>query len=188
MIAVEQIKAVLSEHGRCEIQNPALTRAGVLILLFPKGGELHILLTRRTLDVEHHKGQISFPGGSKDPADHDIMQTALRECEEEIGLPRSAVQVLGLFDDYETPSGFAITPVVGYVPGLPQLSLNTSEVTETLEVPVTLFTDKANERVEQRQIRGKLHDVYFYRYGSHEVWGATAAMIRAFLQTLHLVP
>jgi 8-oxo-dGTP pyrophosphatase MutT (NUDIX family) len=188
MITVEQIKAVLSEHSRREIQNPALTRAGVLILLFLKSGELHFLLTRRTQDVEHHKGQISFPGGSRDRADHSIVETALRESEEEIGLPRSVVQVLGLFDDYETPSGFAITPVVGYVPELPPLGLNTSEVTEMLEVPVTLFTKKVNERVETRQIRGKLHDVYFYRYGSHEIWGATAAMIRAFLQTLHLVP
>jgi 8-oxo-dGTP pyrophosphatase MutT (NUDIX family) len=184
MITVEQIKGVLSRRNRREIKNPALRRAGVLILLFPKGEELCVLLTRRTLDVEHHKGQISFPGGSKDRDDHDIVETALRECEEEIGLSRTAVQVLGLFDDYETPSGFAITPVVGYVPELPQLRLNTSEVTEVLHVPVTLFTNAANERVEQRQVRGKLYDVYFYRHGSHEVWGATAAMIRAFLRVL----
>jgi 8-oxo-dGTP pyrophosphatase MutT (NUDIX family) len=184
MITVEQIKSVLSGRERREIHNPALRRAGVLILLFPKGGELHFLLTRRTQDVEHHKGQISFPGGSKDREDRDIVETALRETEEEIGLSRSKVQVLGLFDDYETPSGFAITPVVAHVPELPQLRVNASEVTEVLEVPVALFTDTAKERVEQRQVRGKLHDVYFYRYGSHEVWGATAAMIRAFLRVL----
>jgi 8-oxo-dGTP pyrophosphatase MutT (NUDIX family) len=184
MITVEQIKAVLSSHDRLEIRNPALRRAGVLILLFQRSEELHFLLTRRTQDVEHHKGQISFPGGSRDGSDHDIIETALRESEEEIGLPRNTVQVLGLSDDYETPSGFAITPVVGYVPELPQLCLNKSEVTEILEVPITLFTDKANERVEKRQVGGKLYDVYFYRYGDHEVWGATAAMIRAFLQTL----
>jgi len=184
MITAEQINAVLSSHDRREIRNPALRRAAVLILLFSKGEELHFLLTRRTQDVEHHKGQISFPGGSEDAGDHDIIETALRESEEEIGLPRTVVRVLGLFDDYETPSGFAITPVVGYVPELPQLKLNTIEVTETLEVPVALFASSANERVEQRQIRGKLHDVYFYRYGEHEIWGATAAMIRSFLQAL----
>jgi 8-oxo-dGTP pyrophosphatase MutT (NUDIX family) len=184
MITVEQISAVLSRHDRREIRNPALRRAAVLILLFPKGEDLRFLLTRRTQDVEHHKGQISFPGGSEDASDHDIIETALRESEEEIGLPRAAVQVLGLFDDYETPSGFAITPVVGYVPELPQLHLNTTEVTETLEVPVALFADRANERVERKQVGGKLHDVYFYRYGGHEIWGATAAMIRSFLQAI----
>ncbi|MEK6756927.1 MAG: CoA pyrophosphatase, partial [Bacteroidota bacterium] len=173
MITLEQIRTFFASYRRREIHNPSLTRAGVLMILFPKDGELHFLLTKRTEDVEHHKGQISFPGGSKDDGDGDIVVTAQRECEEEIGLQRNGVQILGLLDDYETPSGFAITPVVAYANGIPELTPNAQEVAELLEVPVSVFLDKANERVEQRQWREKLYDVYYYTYRTREIWGAT---------------
>jgi 8-oxo-dGTP pyrophosphatase MutT (NUDIX family) len=184
MITLEQIKKFFASYRRREIRNPSLAPAGVLMILFPKGGELHFLLTKRTEDVEHHKGQISFPGGSKDDDDSDIILTALRECEEEIGLQRDGVHVLGLFDDYETPSGFAITPVVAYAETMPHLKPNAEEVAEVLEVPVSVFLEKANERVEKRKWRDKLYDVYYYSYRGHEIWGATAAIIRSFLRAL----
>lgn len=184
MITLEQIQTFFASYRRREIHNPSLTRAGVLMILFPKNRELHFLLTKRTEDVEHHKGQISFPGGSKDDDDRDIVVTALRECEEEIGLQRNGVQILGLLDDYETPSGFAITPVVAYANGIPELTPNAQEVAEVLEVPVSVFLDKANERVEQRQWREKLYDVYYYTYRAREIWGATAGIIRSFLSAL----
>lgn len=154
------------------------------MLLFPRNGELHFLLTKRTEDVEHHKGQISFPGGSQDSDDADIIVTALRETEEEIGLSRKSIEVLGMFDEYETPSGFAITTVVGYASHLPTLIPNKDEVAEILEIPVEFFLNGANERVKQMEKFGRMYTVYFYNYGSYEVWGATAGMIRAFLQAL----
>lgn len=178
---ISRMKEFLGSHPRKELGNPALQQAAVLILLFPREGHLHLLLTKRTDHVEHHKGQISFPGGAKDLADVDPVATALREAEEEIGLPPSVVQVLGLFDDFETPSGFIITPVVGFTPSLPVLSPNREEVAEVLEIPLSLFLGKQNERVVTMERNGRSHDVFFYHYNGHEVWGATAAMIRGLL-------
>jgi 8-oxo-dGTP pyrophosphatase MutT (NUDIX family) len=183
-ITVEQIRKFLKGHQRRELQQSHLKKAAVLMLFYPKGDDLFVLLTKRTEDVEHHKGQISFPGGSRDECDVNLVATALRESEEEIGLPHDAVQVFGMFDEYETPSGFAITPVVAYAHSLPPLKHNAIEVAEILEVPVSLFLDELNERVEKRVRLGTILDVYFYRFGDYEVWGATAAILRAFLQSL----
>ncbi len=91
-----------------------------------------------------------------------------------------------MYDDFETPTGFAITPVVAYAHHLPALRQNTIEVAEILEVPVSLFLDKRNERVERRARLGTVLDVYFYRFGAYEIWGATAAILRAFLQALRV--
>jgi 8-oxo-dGTP pyrophosphatase MutT (NUDIX family) len=184
MLTLEHIVAFFHDFRRNELQRPHLKSAAVLMLFYPKNGELHIVLTKRTEDVEHHKGQISFPGGSKDEVDGDLVATALRESEEEIGLPRAAVTILGTFHEYETPSGFAITPVVGFTEFLPTLSPHALEVAEILEVPLSLFLDKKNERVEQRSPFGFPVDVYFYRFGEHEIWGATAAILRSFLLSL----
>lgn len=183
-VSIDHIKEFLARHDRKELNNPALRHAAVLILLFPKQGNLHILLTKRTDQVEHHKGQISFPGGARDAGDSDVVATALRESEEEIGLPPGVVQVLGLFDDFETPSGFAITPVVGFSASLPPLSPSLHEVAEIIEIPLTIFLEKKNERVVKLERLGRSHDVFFYNYNGYEVWGATAAMIRGFLLAL----
>ena len=184
IITVNHIASFLQGFRRKELKKPQLKKAAVLMLFYSKNGELYVLLTKRTDDVEHHKGQISFPGGSQDDADPDLVVTALRESEEEIGLPREDVRVLGLFDEYETPSGFAITPVVASIPVLPPLTPHAVEVAEILEVPLSLFLDKRNERVEQRAPFGVPLDVYFYRFGEHEIWGATAAILRSFLRSL----
>jgi 8-oxo-dGTP pyrophosphatase MutT (NUDIX family) len=187
MIAsVEKIRKFLEGFQRREQGNPNLKKSAVLMLFYPKGEALHVLLTKRTEDVEHHKGQISFPGGSMDKQDDHLVATALRESQEEIGLPPGAAEVLGVFDDFETPSGFAITPVVAYAACLPSLNLNSLEVAEILEVPVSLFLDERNERIERRVRYGAAIDVYFYRFGEHEIWGATAAILRAFLRRVAL--
>ncbi|MCX6144793.1 MAG: CoA pyrophosphatase [Ignavibacteriales bacterium] len=184
IITVDHIASFLQGFRRKELQKPQLKKAAVLMLFYSKNGELYVLLTKRTEDVEHHKGQISFPGGSQDDVDQDLVVTALRESEEEIGLPREDVRVLGLFDEYETPSGFAITPVVASTAALPPLTPQAVEVAEILEVPLSLFMDKRNERVEQRAPFGVPLEVYFYRFGDHEIWGATAAILRSFLLSL----
>ncbi|MGA3244032.1 MAG: CoA pyrophosphatase [Bacteroidota bacterium] len=183
-ITIDQIRKFLNGFQRRELGKPDLKKAAVLMLFYPKGDDLYVLLTKRTEDVEHHKGQISFPGGSRDDEDAHFIATALREGEEEIGLSPNAVEVLGSLNEYETPSGFAITPVVAYAGCLPPLTPNATEVAQILEVPVSIFLDKGNERVEKITRLGRVIDVYFYRFGEHEIWGATAAILRGFLRSL----
>jgi len=186
LISPDNIRQFLETFQRQECNNMDLLSAGVLILLFEKNGELHIVLTQRTDEVEHHKGQISFPGGVKNEQDTTIIETALRETEEEIGLPRNAVNVLGILDDFQTPSGFRITPVVAFLLSVPSFSMNAAEVSQIFDVPLSFFLDANNERVEHHEHSGKMMNVYFYRYGKYEIWGATAAMLRSFLHDLML--
>jgi 8-oxo-dGTP pyrophosphatase MutT (NUDIX family) len=180
-IKKRHFERLFDSFNRKELHDPSLTPAGVLLPFFEKEGELHLLLTERTNSVEHHKGQISFPGGARDVADASIIETALREAEEEIGLPRECVEVLGTWNDVWTPTGFVITPVVGFLSSVPSLKMNSSEVANILEVPIALFLDRTKERVEQRMRDGKRFDVYFYDFGELEIWGATAWITRSIL-------
>jgi 8-oxo-dGTP pyrophosphatase MutT (NUDIX family) len=180
-INLDHIRLFLASLARRSITDPALRKAAVLILLYLKDERLHLLFTKRTSIVEHHKGQISFPGGSADERDTTLVQTALRETFEEIGLDTSGVEILGMYHDQWTPTGFCISPVIGYLATLPNLSPNRHEVEEIIEIPVSFFLDPANERVEVRHRSGMPIEVYFYRYEGHEVWGATAAIVRSFL-------
>lgn len=149
--------------------------------LVQKNGELHIVLTQRTEQVEHHKGQISFPGGTMDETDLTILDTALREAEEEIGLKKDSLEILGLLSDFQTPSGFRITPVAALLLTEPLFSINSSEVSEVFDVPLSFFLDTNHERVEQRDRFGTTVNIYYYNYEKYEIWGATAAMLRSFL-------
>jgi 8-oxo-dGTP pyrophosphatase MutT (NUDIX family) len=180
-INIAQIENFFCSFRRQEIDNDTLTSAGVLLLLTEQNGGLSVLFTQRTETVEHHKGQISFPGGAREPADADIVATALREAEEEVGLPRSAVRVLGVLNDFQTPSGFCITPVVGYAAAMPVFRPHEAEVAGIFFAPLSFFLDERNERREQRERAGKLADIYFYHYREYVIWGATAAILRSFL-------
>lgn len=113
-----------------------------------------------------------------------FIDTALRETEEEIGLMRNTVEVLGTLNDFYTPSGFCITPVVGFLAGIPSFILNKTEVSKIFDVPLSFFLDSRNERVERHECSDKMMNVYFYTYGEYEIWGATAAILRSFLTCL----
>ena len=180
-ISVGLIRHYFQSFHRFAQNNSELTSAAVLILLFEKDGQLHILLTKRTNSVEHHKGQVSFPGGTVESIDATIIDTALREAEEEIGLSRKFVEVLGLHNDFITPSGFCITPVIAFLPSMIKFSINTLEVSEVFHVPLSFFLNNKNERVEYRILNGIERFVYHYYYGEHEIWGATAAILHSFL-------
>lgn len=184
----EQIEQFLKGRIRKELDRPGLIHAGVLVLLFPKGNELHVLLTKRSSDVEHHRGQISFPGGAVDDRDENIIATAVRETEEEIGIPAHVIRILGLFDDAWTPSGFQITPVIGYTNAPLSIRPSPFEVEEVLEVPLSFFLEAGNERVKKLTREGATVDVYFYTYGEKEIWGATAGILRSIVHALQAVP
>lgn len=183
----DEIEKFLTQRQRKELNRPDLVHAGVLILLFHKDTGLHVLLTKRSSDVEHHRGQISFPGGAVDDSDDNIVATAARETEEEIGIPPSEIRVLGLFDDTWTPSGFRITPVIAYSKTQPEVHPSPLEVEEVLDVPLSFFLDPRNERVKQLMRDGTPVDVYFYTHGSNEIWGATAAMLRSLVRALQSI-
>jgi 8-oxo-dGTP pyrophosphatase MutT (NUDIX family) len=183
-ITVESIRHYFQSFHRSTQEYSELIPAAVLILLFKKDDHLHIVLTMRTDSVKHHKGQVSFPGGTRDTVDATIIDTALREAGEEIGLNQNDVEVLGMLNDFHTPSGFCITPIVGFLSCSSSFVLNKTEVSEIFHVPLSFFLDSRNERVEQRTQSSTMKIIYFYNYGKYEIWGATAEILRTFLHAL----
>lgn len=157
-------------------------RAAVLVPLFVRRGMLWIVFTRRTETVEHHRGQISFPGGAEEPGDADLSATALRETEEELGVKGSDVRLLGRLSPMVTVTDFYVEP---YVAALPQPYVFTpaeSEIAEVVEAPVAALRDPAVQ--ETRFLPGRDEPVLFYRYGNHVIWGATARMLAELLEAL----
>ncbi len=181
---VDELRSFFRLYERITKPDASGVRAGVLVPIFEKDGGPHFLLTKRTQDVEHHKGQISFPGGAVDKEDRDIVATALRESKEEVGIVADRVEVLGLFDDIAIPTGFVVTPVVGYIARMPTLELNRSEVDAVIEVPFSFFRDPKNKQVVKMLRGGVVRDVYVFPFGQNEIWGATAFIINSFLEKL----
>jgi len=184
---ITALRESLRRGPRAEIRLDGFTPAAVLVPLLHGAGELDVLLTRRTDEVDTHKGQISFPGGMVEESDPSAEHAALREAGEELGIPSSSVETIGLLDDHATPTGFIITPVVGVLRDLPPLSPNPREVAEVIRIPLAFFADRTKARKEQREFRGHLHDVWFYDTGTHIVWGATAAVLRSLLHRAALL-
>jgi 8-oxo-dGTP pyrophosphatase MutT (NUDIX family) len=154
--------------------------SAVLVPLFKRDDAWHVLLTRRTEHLATHKGQIAFPGGKVDPADRDPIETALREAEEEIGLARRDVRVLGLLDDLITLSQWRITPVVGVIPHPYAFAPSQQELSEIFDVPLAFLTDPANLTVTTRDsvLPGPPIEVYHFYYRHYDIWGATARILR----------
>ena len=154
----------------------ALTPAAVLVPLVLRES-LHVLLTRRTQHLRHHAGQVSFPGGRVESADRSPLAAALRESEEEIGLAPTQVEPLGVLDDYETVTGFLVTPIVALVSPKLRLRLDRFEVDEAFEVPLEFVLDPANHQVHARERDGVLRHFYVFEFQHHYIWGATAGML-----------
>jgi 8-oxo-dGTP pyrophosphatase MutT (NUDIX family) len=156
----------------------ALREAAVLVALFHKAGEACVLLTRRCADLRHHAGQISFPGGRIDSDDEDSLAAALREAEEEVGLSRRHVDVLGrLSETLVVVTGFRLTPWVGSVPYPYPYRPHPGEVDEILEVPLAELARPGSHRTETREAYGMLHEVHFFALGKDTIWGATARIL-----------
>jgi len=179
-----QICTTLAQRQRRTVDDPQLICAAVLIPLLVKEGQWHVLVTQRTQIVEHHKGQISFPGGACEPQDTGLLATALRETHEEIGIPAKMVEVLGALDDFATITSFVVTPFVGVVPYPYVYDINPQEVAQVIEVPLSFLRDPGNLRTERRMYDGCQHDVLFWDYGAYTIWGATARALKSFLDLL----
>lgn len=155
-----------------------LREAAVLVPLVERPNGLTMMLTQRTDHLEHHPGQISFPGGHVEPDDGTAEMAALREAEEEVGLERKHVQIIGRLDQYITRTGFTITPVVGLVHPNYTIQPDEFEVAEVFEVPLSFLLDAKNHRRDSRVYKGTKREFYAMPYGDYYIWGATAGMIR----------
>lgn len=162
-----------------------VTLAAVLIPLVNRAGEVTVLLTQRTPHLDDHASQISFPGGRVEPGDASREDTALREAEEEIGLARDRVELLGRLPDYEVPSGFRITPVVGWIEPPLALRPDPFEVAEAFEAPLSFFLDPAHHERRSYRFRGRHRHYLAMPYRGRYIWGATAAILHILYRLLH---
>lgn len=161
-----------------------VTDAAVLVPLVNRAGGVQVLFTQRTPHLDAHAGQISFPGGRVEAEDAGREETALRETEEEIGLPRSRITLLGKLPDYEIPSGFRIAPVIGWVEPPFTLSLDRFEVADVFEAPLAHFLDEANYQRREFHFNGRHRHYMAVPYEGRYIWGATAGMLHCLARML----
>jgi len=161
---------------------PASARAAVLILLYPRDGQVHLVFIRRATGVLHHRDQIGFPGGQLEGAE-TIEQAALRETREELGVDPEGVRLIGRLTPLYIPvSDFIVYPVVAAAGGRPDFVPDPVEASEVIEIPLGHLIDEANIRREEWTIRGIPVVVPFYAFGPHKIWGATAMVLAEFLK------
>ncbi|MBB3909850.1 CoA pyrophosphatase [Sphingomonas desiccabilis] len=171
-----QVPLLTGDFDQDEVAAVRWREAAVLVAVTDRP-EPGILLTQRTATLRNHAGQIAFPGGRIDPDDPDPVAAALREAEEEVALPRNAVEVVASLDRYRTATGFTVTPVVGVVaPDLP-LSPSPHEVAAVFEVPLAFLLDAANHAMGHATWRGRERHYYEIWFEGWRIWGATAAML-----------
>ncbi|MGE5385019.1 MAG: CoA pyrophosphatase [Betaproteobacteria bacterium] len=164
------------EEGALDL---VLTPAAVLFPIVAREEGYTVLLTQRAAHLRDHPGQVSFPGGRMEEEDPSPLHTALRETEEEIGLPRERITLLGYLPEYRTGTGFRVTPVVALVAPPMMLKTDPFEVAEVFEVPLSFLLDPANHRRHSLHYRGALREFYAMPYGDYFIWGATAGMIKS---------
>ena len=174
---VRAVTPIATGDGHLWRPGEELRPAAVLVPMVRREARLTILLTQRSDHLYDHAGQISFPGGRTEAHDDSPAATALRETYEEIGLPHSHVEVLGLLPEYTTVTGYRVTPVVGLVSSPPILNLDAFEVAEAFEVPLSFFLDPGNHQRNTLQFQGRTRHYYAMPYEQRYIWGATAGML-----------
>ena len=179
---IDAIKQILSARERMGIEQDPFPHAAVLVPLFKKDGDCHLLFTKRSDQVKHHKGEISFPGGAFDSEDGDLKTTALREAFEEIGLEKKDVHILGMLDDIVTTSEFIVTPFVGLIPYPYPFRVSSIEIAELIEAPLSSLEDPLCSGDREIMKDGLKRISFTYQYGTYLIWGATARILKQFLE------
>jgi 8-oxo-dGTP pyrophosphatase MutT (NUDIX family) len=180
----DRLRQLFAIRERKEIKDDSKIDAAVLVPIFCKDKEYHVLLTKRSFDVQHHRGQIAFPGGSHSEADKNLLDTALRESKEEIGLNPRDARVIGELDDIVTITNFKVTPYVAIIPHPYEFTRNPNEILEIFDVPVSALLKKMNFKEEVRTGHRGQVTVYFYKYKGKVIWGTTAAILKQLLDTM----
>jgi 8-oxo-dGTP pyrophosphatase MutT (NUDIX family) len=179
---MEDVERRLTAVGRPGVPPGGARRSGVLVPLFVRDRVRRVVFTRRTDTLEHHRGQISFPGGAEEPGDGDLSHTALRETEEELGVRPADVKVLGPLSPIVTVTDFYVEPFVGAIPQPYVFSPAEDEIAEVLEVPVGALRDPSIK--ETKFLPGREEPVDFYHHGNNVIWGATARILAELLEAL----
>jgi 8-oxo-dGTP pyrophosphatase MutT (NUDIX family) len=181
---IDKIRYLLSSREKKAIEHPHFSHAAVLVPLFNKEGNCHLLFTKRSEEVKYHKGEISFPGGAVDEEDSELVNTAFREASEEIGLKENDVQIIGELDDIVTVTEFIVTPFVGLFHYPYPFRTSPVEIAELIEVPLSVLLDE--ESFSEREVirMGRKELVYAYQYGDNIIWGATARILKQFLDLI----
>ncbi len=184
--AVEtRLKELLALRKKQRIADARRVPAAVLIPLYKKRGQYYIVFIKRTETVKDHKGQISFPGGARDNKDKTLLDTAIRECAEEIGIQPADIAILGELDDeITTTSNYIVTPFVAMIPWPYQFTINQAEVDEIIEAPLSCLLDKNCLRPNKEILNGKALESYAYHYQDKVIWGATARILNKLLGML----
>jgi len=160
------------------VRTENLTEAAVLIPIVERNNGLKVILTKRSNNLKQHPGQVSFPGGKSEKTDKSLVATALRETKEEIGINNKNVEILGQLSKHVTITGFKITPFIGKIKTGFSTKIQTSEVSEIFEVPLSYLSNPKNFRVESVKWKGKKRFFYSIPYGPYYIWGATARILK----------
>jgi 8-oxo-dGTP pyrophosphatase MutT (NUDIX family) len=181
--SLARLRDVLENRPAIEIDAPQYRRACVLIPMIRHEGGWCIVFSRRSTNLAAHSGQIAFPGGAVEPGE-SLADAAIREAEEEVGIPRDQVEIIGRIDDLITNSGFLVAPFVGVLSKRVEYVLQEAEVDEVFEVPVDALLTAENPEVRFIPYREQSYPAYFYHYERFEIWGLTGRMLKAFLDLI----
>lgn len=188
--AIAHVNARADEHDDIDTEHPdsltePLRPAAVLVLVINHAAGATVLFTQRTAHLHDHAGQISFPGGRRDPEDINAIATALRETAEETGVDIEKVELLGQLPDYITGTGYCVTPIVGWIEPPVAYTPDPFEVAECFEVPLAFLLDTANHKREAKMYKGRMRSYHAIPYEQRYIWGATAGMLVSMVQALN---
>ncbi|MDH7974154.1 CoA pyrophosphatase [Sphingomonas sp. AR_OL41] len=184
----DEVVLLTGDHRELDPTPLAEPAAAAVLIAVTDRAAPGVILTRRTDTLSRHAGQVAFPGGRVDPGDADAVAAALREAEEEIALPRSAVTIIGTADRYRTITGFEVTPVIGVIAPDLVFMPSSGEVAAVFEVPLDFVLDSANHIEASVEFQGRNRHYYEISWGGHRIWGATAAMIVNLSRRLRWAP
>ena len=185
-----ELSRALQQHPGRQLNLPGLELrdSAVLAPFVLRAGQPRLLFTLRPAHLRRHAGQVSFPGGARDPEDPTTLHTALRELREELDVPADSVEVLGMLDEIPTTSEFRVVPYVGLLDPSVKLHPDAGEIAELLEIRVSDLLVPGLRRTEKWFYRGAERDVYFYDVGNHTIWGATARILSNLLSVISELP